>query len=72
MILSRHVLKCFFVRYSLYEESGLDPPVTYVSWMLFGAPHAIFCLLFAYGWLVLVFLGWRYVVKSLLLLCNVG
>ena len=60
------VLYFVFVCCRLYEDHSLDPPVTYVSWLLFGLPHAVLCLSFAYGWLLLVFLGWRYSLNLLI------
>jgi len=52
---------CLFANGRFYEENGLSPPVSYVSWLLFGAPHAVLCLAVCYAWLAFVFLGWRYV-----------
>ena len=53
-------LRVLLVHCRWYEMHDLDRPISYASWLLFGLPHAILCLLLAYAWLMLVFVGYRY------------
>ncbi|KAI0241025.1 Solute carrier family 13 member 5 [Lamellibrachia satsuma] len=43
----------------LYNSHGLLTPITFTSWMLFALPGAAICLVVAWIWLQLQFLGFR-------------
>lgn len=45
--------------HDMYKDEGLESPITYTSWMAFGVPGAVICVLLAWVWLQIVFIGFR-------------
>ncbi|MRB67699.1 anion transporter, partial [Bacillus thuringiensis] len=40
----------------IYENHGVETPITFTSWMIFGVPLSILCLAVAWIWLQVLYL----------------
>ncbi|KAK2174478.1 hypothetical protein NP493_799g04008 [Ridgeia piscesae] len=45
--------------HDMYKDEGMESPITYTSWMAFGVPGAVICVLLAWVWVQIAFIGFR-------------